>query len=116
MSQLVMVKNIVSPGVIPVIVSIGDDGLVFHPQERCFCHAVFIRPERIGTEDAFEIGQTSGRAAARAVAKGKNSRAFVEFKEHSETWLAKFRFGLALALLVAAFGVPQDLLTLLPAR
>ena len=60
------------------------------------------------------FSQTSGRAAALEVTKGKNSRAVVAFEVHSQTWLAKLLFVLSLALLAAAFGVPQDWIALLP--
>ncbi len=62
------------------------------------------------------FGRRLARAASVAVlvAAGLGGAAVVVFKEQSETWLAKFVAGLALALLVAAFGVPQDRLALLP--
>ncbi len=60
------------------------------------------------------FSQTSGRTAARAVAEGGIPGPVVVFKEQSETWLAKFLFGLSLTFLVAAIVVPERLLALLP--
>ena len=59
------------------------------------------------------FSQTSGRAAARAVAEGGGPGVGVVFEENSKTWLAIFLFGLSVTLLVAAIGVSDDLLALL---
>lgn len=60
------------------------------------------------------FSQTSGRAAAGAVAKDGVPGADVVFEEQSKTWLAKLLFGLSLIILVATLGVPESVLAVLP--
>ncbi len=58
--------------------------------------------------------QTSGRTAAREVAEDGTPGAEVVFAEQTEPLWAMIQFALAVALLVVAFGVPQDWLGTLP--
>ena len=60
------------------------------------------------------FSQTSGWTAAREVAEDGTPGAGVVFAEQTEPLWAKVQFSLALALLVVAFGVPQDWLAVLP--
>ncbi len=60
------------------------------------------------------FSQTSGRTAAREVAEDGSPGAAVVFEEQTKPLWAKVQFGLAFALVVVAFGVPQDWLALLP--